>query len=113
LQSLRTSGDGQSSSESGIGRAGVQLSVNRKTGVYSFAALAGYTQVGEPSGVDYDNVVSYGIGVNRSFSRSNVFASLQGQTAAVPGATAPLDFDMVFFTCSQPTPWSSPTPSLV
>jgi len=139
LHNLRTSGDGQSSSASGIGDAvlrfgkrlwrdadersslngavslklatgdvdnglgtgatdaGVQLSINRKAGVYSFTALAGYTQVGEPSGVDYDNVVSYGIGVNRSFSRSNVFASLQGQTAAVPDAAAPLDFDMGFF----------------
>jgi len=139
LQSLRTSGGGRSSTESGIGDAvlragrrlwrdpegqvsfngalliklatgdedrglgtgatdvGVQLSADRKVGAYSFIALAGYTQVGEPTGVSYDNVVSYGIGVNRSFVRTNVFASLQGQTSAVPGATSPLQVDLGFF----------------
>lgn len=76
---------------------GVSLSGTRKVGAYAFTALAGYTQVGEPTGVSYDNVVSYGIGANRSFTRANVFASLQGQTSAVPGGTAPLEFDAGFF----------------
>jgi hypothetical protein len=76
---------------------GASLSGTRKVGAYAFTALAGYTQVGEPSGVTYDNVVSYGIGANRSFTRTNVFASLQGQTSAVPGGTAPLEFDAGFF----------------
>lgn len=76
---------------------GVAVSGTRNVGAYAFTALAGYTQVGEPTGVTYDNVVSYGIGANRSFTRTNVFASLQGQTSAVPGGTAPLEFDAGFF----------------
>ena len=76
---------------------GVSLSGTRKVGAYALTALAGYTQVGEPTGVSYDNVVSYGIGANRSFARTNVFVSLQGQTSAVPGGTAPLEFDAGFF----------------
>ena len=76
---------------------GVSLAATRKRGAYAFTILAGYTQVGAPSGVSYDNVVSYGVGVNRSFTRTNVFASLQGQSSALPGGTAPLEFDMGFF----------------
>jgi hypothetical protein len=73
------------------------LSIGRKMGAYSFTVLAGYTEVGEPAGVTYDNVVSYGVGVNRSFARTNIFASLQGQTSVLPGGTPPLDLDLGFF----------------
>jgi hypothetical protein len=59
--------------------------------------VLGYVLTGDPSGIDYDNAVLYGIGVNRGFSRVNVFASLQGQTAVVPGGDAPLDVDVGFF----------------
>ena len=76
---------------------GVSLSGSRRIGAYAYTVLVGYTQVGEPSGVTYDNVVSYGIGINRSFARTNVFASVQGQTSAIPGGTAPLEFDVGFF----------------
>jgi len=76
---------------------GVSLAATHKRGAYAFTALAGYTQVGSPSGISYDNVVSYGVGVNRSFTRTNVFASLQGQNSALPGGTAPLEFDAGFF----------------
>lgn len=76
---------------------GVSISGSRKYEAYVFTLLAGYTQVDEPSGVDYNNVVSYGVGVNRTIDHSNVFASLQGQTSALPGGTAPLEFDVGFF----------------
>lgn len=76
---------------------GFFLSATRKAGDNAFTVLAGYTEVGEPAGVTYDNVISYGVGVNHSFSRTNVFASLQGQTSALPGGTAPLECDAGFF----------------
>lgn len=76
---------------------GASLTASRRAGDYTFTALAGYTQVGEPSGVTYDNVLSYGVGAARRFTRSSVFASLQGQTSAIPGGTAPLEFDAGFF----------------
>jgi hypothetical protein len=77
--------------------AGASLSATRKIGAYAYTVLAGYTRVGEPSGVTYDNAVSYGIGVNRSFTRTNVFVSLQGQTSVLPGGTDPLELDTGFF----------------
>lgn len=76
---------------------GASLTASHKVGDYSFTVLAGYTQVGEPSGINYDNVVSYGVGAARRFARGNVFASLQGQTSAIPGGTAPLELDAGFF----------------
>ena len=76
---------------------GASLSSSRKIGAYSYTALVGYTQVGEPSGISYNNVVSYGIGANRAFSRTNAFVTLQGQTSAIPGGVAPLEFDVGFF----------------
>ena len=81
---------------------GVSLSGTRKIGAYAVTALAGYTRVGDPAGVVYDDVVSYGVGVNRGFTRSNVFASLQGQTSALPGGTDPLEFDVGFFRMLSP-----------
>jgi len=90
-------GDENTGLGTGATDIGVSLAATRKRGVYAFTALAGYTQVGAPSGVSYDNVVSYGVGANRSFTRTNVFASLQGQTSALPGGTAPLEFDVGFF----------------
>jgi hypothetical protein len=76
---------------------GISLTGTRSVGAYGYTILAGYTQVGEPADVNYDNVVSYGIGANRSFTRTNVFASLQGQTSALQGGTDPLEFDVGFF----------------
>ena len=76
---------------------GMSVSGTRRIGAYGYTVLAGYTQVGGPTGVTYDNVVSYGIGANRSFTRTNVFASLLGQTSALQGGTAPLEFDVGFF----------------
>lgn len=76
---------------------GVALSGDRDIGLYTYTILVGYTQVGEPSGVSYDNVVSYGVGINRRFVRSNVFASLQGQTSALPNTSDPLAIDAGFF----------------
>ena len=90
-------GDENKSLGTGGTDIGVSLSATRKRGAYAFTALAGYTQVGAPSGVSYDNVVSYGVGVNRSFTRTNIFASLQGQNSAIPGGTAPLELDVGFF----------------
>ncbi len=76
---------------------GVSLSAERKIGAYALTALAGYTRVGEPSGINYDNTVSYGFGINRRFTRSNLFASLLGQTSAIPGGDVPLEFNVGFF----------------
>jgi len=90
-------GDENKSLGTGGTDIGVSLSATRKYGAYAFTALAGYTQVGAPSGVSYDNVVSYGVGLNRIFTRTNVFASLQGQNSAIPGGTAPLEFYVGFF----------------
>ena len=73
------------------------MSGTRYLGAYAFTVLAGYTQVGDAAGVDYDNVVSYGAGVNRRYTLTNIFAALQGQTSALPGGTDPLEFDMGFF----------------
>lgn len=139
LHSLHVEGDGQRTSESGLGdivlRAGRRLwqdaqaqsflngsvsvklatgdedaglgtgatdvgatvSAGRKFGDYSLTALLGYVLTGDPAGVDYDNAVLYGIGVNRRFSRANVFASVQGQSSVVPGGDAPIVLDLGFF----------------
>lgn len=76
---------------------GISLSGNRDVGAYTFTLLTGYTQTGDSSTVNYDNVFSYGIGINRGFSRSNVFAALQGRTSALPGGTDPLEIDAGVF----------------
>lgn len=90
-------GDENNGLGTGATDIGVSVSGTHRISAYGFTALVGYTQVGEPAGVSYDDVVSYGVGANRSFTRTNVFASLQGQTSSLPGGTAPLEFDAGFF----------------
>ncbi len=51
----------------------------------------GYTVIGDPSGVDYNDVASYGVGVFRRLTRSGVFVSLDGRSAIIDGTDAPLE----------------------
>lgn len=90
-------GDDDAGLGTGATDVGASVSVVRKSGNYSFTGLLGFVLTGDPSGIDYDNAVLYGVGVNRGYSRVNVFASLQGQTAVVPGGDAALDVDVGFF----------------
>jgi hypothetical protein len=46
----------------------------------------GYTLVGDPPGIDYNDVLAYGAGIFRRFTRSGVFISLDGRNAVVEGA---------------------------
>ncbi len=46
----------------------------------------GYTFVGDPAGVDYNDVVSYSLGVFRRLDRSGVFVSLDGRSELIDGA---------------------------
>lgn len=59
--------------------------------------MTGYTVTGSPEGISYDDVVSYGISVQRAFTRTHLYTALQGQTSAVPGFEDPLEWDLGFF----------------
>lgn len=59
--------------------------------------MAGYTVTGSPEGIRYDDVVSYGISIQRTFTRTHLYTAFQGQTSAFPGFENPLEWDLGFF----------------
>jgi hypothetical protein len=73
------------------------VSASRRYGAWMITVLAGYLHAGEPSGVDYDPAILYGVGVNRRLTRASIFASVRGQTSVIPDGDAPLAFDLGFF----------------
>jgi hypothetical protein len=62
-----------------------------RLGVATLYGMLGYTFVGDPAGVNFDNSLSYGVGASRLLGRTLVYASLEGRGAIAPGASDPLE----------------------
>lgn len=73
------------------------VSVNHEVSGNIVSLMTGYIITGSPQGVSYDDVVPYGISLQRAINRTNIYTSLQGQTSAVPGLQDPLEWDVGFF----------------
>jgi hypothetical protein len=90
-------GDDNKGLGTGATNYGGFVSVNHEVSGTTVSVMTGYIITGSPQGVSYDDVVPYGIGLQRAFNRTNVYTSLQGQTSAVPGLQDPLEWDLGFF----------------
>lgn len=53
------------------------LSIAKYIGQMKWNVHAGYTLIGDPPDIDYDNQLSYGIGLFRGFVNTGVFASVE------------------------------------
>jgi hypothetical protein len=80
--------DGLGSGELDVG---IGIAWSAMYGDWKPIASAGYTLVGDPSGVDYDDVFSYGVGIFRRLTRSGVYAALDGRSAMIDGTDDPLE----------------------
>lgn len=51
----------------------------------------GYIVSGDPAGTTLDDIPLIGVGVSKLFGTTNVFASLDGRGATIPGAKDPVE----------------------
>jgi len=79
------------------------LSINQDINVYTVTFLTGYVFIGSPAGIHYDDVVPYGISIQRTFRRTNIYTALQGETSPVPGAPDPIEWGVGLFHILNPT----------
>lgn len=77
----------------GTGEADVGgfLSLRQRSGAWQASASGGYTVIGDPPGIDYNNVVSYGVQATRFLTGAAVYAGLEGRTALSDAGDDPLE----------------------
>lgn len=76
---------------------GAFASLSRELEGTRLSLLGGYIKVGDPPGVDLDDVLLYGVGLSRLLGRTRFYGSLEGRTASVSGADAPREINAGFF----------------
>lgn len=76
---------------------GAFLSLRRRFETIKLSLLGGYIKIGDPPLLNYNDSYLYGVGVSRSFGRTELFASYEGRRAMVPGAVNPREINAGFF----------------
>jgi hypothetical protein len=65
------------------------LGLHQRFGSYKLSLLGGYILTGDPPGIDYRNIVLYGIGLAKTFVATQVMISFEGRQAVVSGMKNP------------------------
>ncbi len=83
----------------GTGKAdyGAFLSLHQRFDTIKLTLMTGYIKVGDLPSINLNDVFLYGIGISRSFSRTDIYASLEGRRAVVHDADNPLEVNLGFF----------------
>ena len=74
---------------SGEADYGAFLGLHQRLGQFLVSFSGGYIKIGDPPQTNYNDIFLYGIGVSRSFNRTNLSLSFQGRQAVIPGAQDP------------------------
>lgn len=84
---------------------GAFANLSRELGPVNLRLLAGYIKVGDPSGQNLDDVLLYGLGLSGMRGSTYLYGSVEGRTASVPGADAPLETNVGFLHPLNPRHW--------
>jgi len=76
---------------------GVFVGAHQRAGSLKFSLSAGYIKVGDPPGVDYNDIVLYGLGVSKLYGTRGVYAAVEGRRAMVAGAKDPRELSVGYF----------------
>ncbi len=76
---------------------GAFLGAHQQVAGVKLSLLSGYIKVGEPSGVTYNDVYSYGFGISKVFGFTELYAFIEGRRAMIPGAQDPEEVSVGFF----------------
>lgn len=67
------------------------LSFRQRSGAWQGSVYGGYTVIGDPPGLDYNDVASYGGQATRFLAGAAVYAGLEGRTALTDAGDDPLE----------------------
>ena len=84
---------------------GAFATLSRELGPVKLRLLTGYIKVGDPSGQNLDDVLLYGLGLSGMRGSTHLYGSVEGRTASVPGADAPLETNVGFLHPLNPRHW--------
>jgi outer membrane putative beta-barrel porin/alpha-amylase len=73
------------------------LGLRKRIGQNRFALSAGYIKVGDPAGIDFNDVSVYDAGYSRIFTRTELSAWYEGRRSIIPGAKNPREINVGFF----------------
>ncbi len=73
------------------------LGVHKRIGQNRLTLSAGYIKVGDPSGIDLNNVYVYDVGYARMFTRTELSAWYEGRRSLIPGTKNPQEINVGFF----------------
>jgi hypothetical protein len=68
------------------------ISLRKQWSSFATTLGAGYILVGDPAGVDYNDVTLVSLGVSKRLSRGGMFASLDTRSAVISGTDDPREF---------------------
>ncbi len=76
---------------------GAFLSAHQLVAGVKLSLLSGYIKIGEPAGIKYNDVYSYGLGISKVFGFTELYSSIEGRRAMAPGARNPAEVSVGFF----------------
>lgn len=76
---------------------GAFASMQQRLQAFKLSVTAGYLRPGDPSGLDYHDGFSYGLGLSRRFERTTVYGSYDNRRAVVSGFDNPQEVGAGFF----------------
>ncbi len=76
---------------------GAFLGLHQRIKDFRFSLTGGYIKVGDPSGINYNDIPLYGVGISRVFGRTEGAVSFEGRRAMVSGTQDPQEINVGFF----------------
>lgn len=83
----------------GTGEAdyGASLGVTHQIEDIKLSLTGGYINIGDPIGIDYNDIYLYGVGVSKEFGKTNITLSFDGRKSIIPDTSSPLELSIGFF----------------
>lgn len=76
---------------------GASIGVNREIDDIGFSLTGGYIKVGDPVGINYNDIYLYGVEVSKQFSKSNINISFDGRKSIIPDTANTQEVSIGFF----------------
>jgi len=81
---------------------GAFASAQQRLGAFKLLLTTGYLIIGNPPGLDYQNIFSYGISLSRRFAVTSVYGSFESRQTVISGYDNPQELSAGFFHALNP-----------
>ena len=76
---------------------GGYFSLNKTLSDYNFSIASGLLKISDTADQNYNNSVLYGVGLSKSFGKTQIGASVEGRTPVISGLKSPLELNVNSF----------------